>query len=243
MLAETLTGVDVIVGGDSHSLLSSDPSASFIGNIQGEYPTELVNADGDKVCVVQAYQFATVLGSLSVVFDQSGVVQSCGGSPIIPFDDGNMDWANDTSDASGTLGPSDVEIVSNFLQEGGIFRPFDEDEAARAALAELEAQIDSQFSRVVGSAAEDLCYERIPGQGRSTVCDVEDTQANGGDITQLVARAYLETVKIADVTIQNAGGVRTDFAAGNITLDDIYTLLPFSNTLGTIEMTGAEITL
>ena len=45
----------------------------------------------------------------------------------------------------------------------------------------------------------------------------------------------------AEIAIQNGGGVRTDIAAGNITIGSAYTLLPFANTLTNLSMTGAEI--
>lgn len=45
----------------------------------------------------------------------------------------------------------------------------------------------------------------------------------------------------SDIAIQNAGGVRTDIAMGDITIGDAYTLLPFANTLSELSMTGAEI--
>src|SRR5690606_32633814 len=45
----------------------------------------------------------------------------------------------------------------------------------------------------------------------------------------------------ADVSIQNAGGVRTDILAGDITIGDAYNLLPFANTLTDLTMTGEEI--
>jgi len=47
--------------------------------------------------------------------------------------------------------------------------------------------------------------------------------------------------KAADVAIQNGGGCRTDIAAGNFSHNDAYTMLPFSNTLVTLELTGAQI--
>jgi 5'-nucleotidase/UDP-sugar diphosphatase len=57
-----------------------------------------------------------------------------------------------------------------------------------------------------GRAAETLCLERIPGQGRSALCDVAATQANGGDIQQLVTQAFLERSFEADIALQNSGG-------------------------------------
>jgi 5'-nucleotidase len=63
----------------------------------------------------------------------------------------------------------------------------------------------------------------------------------GGDIANIVAQAFLFLSKNADVSIQNAGGVRTDIEAGDVTIGDAYTLLPFANTLVDLTMTGAEI--
>jgi 5'-nucleotidase/UDP-sugar diphosphatase len=43
------------------------------------------------------------------------------------------------------------------------------------------------------------------------------------------------------VSIQNGGGCRSDIAAGDFTLEDAITLLPFSVTLVTLELTGTQI--
>jgi len=43
------------------------------------------------------------------------------------------------------------------------------------------------------------------------------------------------------LTFRQAGGCRTDIPAGEFTVNDAYTLLPFSNTIFSLEMTGAEI--
>ena len=45
----------------------------------------------------------------------------------------------------------------------------------------------------------------------------------------------------ADVENQNAGGVRVDLAAGNVSIDDCMTILPFSNILVVGQMTGAQL--
>ncbi|MWG34129.1 bifunctional metallophosphatase/5'-nucleotidase [Halomarina oriensis] len=47
----------------------------------------------------------------------------------------------------------------------------------------------------------------------------------------------------ADVAITNAGGIRSDgvYGPGNITGGDIFSTLPFANTLVTVELTGAEL--
>ncbi len=45
----------------------------------------------------------------------------------------------------------------------------------------------------------------------------------------------------ADIGITNGGGIREAIEAGPITLEDVLTLLPFENSVVTVELTGAEI--
>ena len=72
-----IPGVDVVVGGHSHSLLSNtDPKA------EGPYPTMVDNPDGYKVPVTQAASYSKYLGEFKVVFDDNGVVKEAKGDPI-----------------------------------------------------------------------------------------------------------------------------------------------------------------
>ncbi len=47
----------------------------------------------------------------------------------------------------------------------------------------------------------------------------------------------------AEVAITNAGGIRSNsvYGPGNLTVGDVYNMLPFQNTLVTVELTGAEL--
>jgi 5'-nucleotidase len=72
-LAEALTGVDVIVGGHSHTLLSN-----VAENAVDTYPVMV----GD-VPIVQAYAYGKYLGELVVTFDDEGRVLSAEGEPIL----------------------------------------------------------------------------------------------------------------------------------------------------------------
>jgi len=72
-----IPGVDVVVGGHTHSLLSNtDPKA------EGPYPTMIDNPDGYKVPVTQAASYSKYLGEFKVVFDDNGVVKEASGDPI-----------------------------------------------------------------------------------------------------------------------------------------------------------------
>lgn len=88
-LASAVSGVDVIIGGHSHSFLytpvapiSFSPPTLGPLNPAGAYPTVVLGADGEPVLIVSAYQWAYFLGRLDVVFDTDGTVMSYNQLPI-----------------------------------------------------------------------------------------------------------------------------------------------------------------
>lgn len=232
-LAKNLRGVDIIVGGDSHSLLG-ERFADFGLNPVGPYPTKTTNVDGDPVCVVQAWQYSDIVGHLTARFDSEGRILDCQGTPLMLL--GNS-FERDGMDLSGADLRRVLEIVTA-TPELFILEP---DPSSSALLSDYSDQVEVLKQTVVGVVEKDLCLERVPGDGRSALCPVEATQANGGDIQQLVTHAFLKRSFEADVALQNAGGVRIDLPAGEITIDTVYTLLPFANTLVNLDMMGWEV--
>ena len=236
-LATSLRGVDVIIGGDSHSLLG-DFSAYGLGS-SGPYPTMATNADGDQVCVAQAWQYSHVVGELNVEWDEEGIVQSCEGVPHLLLDEPitREDGGGNDVELTG----ADRDQVLAAIEADAQLSLTAPDADVAAALQAYTDQLDEFANEVIGTATEDLCLARIPGQpyGDGT-CTGEDPN-RGSDIANVVAQAFLYMSKEADVSIQNGGGVRIDIFAGDITIGDAYTLLPFGNTLTNLDMTGAEI--
>lgn len=95
--------------------------------------------------------------------------------------------------------------------------------------------LETQMETVIGTVKESLSNERIPKPFTSS----ED--ANGSFAAQVVADAFLYGLPHADIAIQNAGGVRATFLQGDFTMADAYTMLPFSNTVTTLKLTGEEV--
>lgn len=75
-IAAAVDGIDVIVGGHSHTLLSNTDDKAA-----GPYPTMVKNPAGKDVPIVQAYAYSKYLGDLTVVFDDAGVVKTATGEP------------------------------------------------------------------------------------------------------------------------------------------------------------------
>ncbi|MFZ5428433.1 MAG: bifunctional metallophosphatase/5'-nucleotidase [Thermodesulfobacteriota bacterium] len=77
-LAANVDGIDVIVGGHSHSLLSNtDPNAA------GPYPVVVKSPSGAPVLIVQAEAWGKYLGELQVDFDAKGMAKAWAGAPLL----------------------------------------------------------------------------------------------------------------------------------------------------------------
>lgn len=79
-LARTVRGLDVIVGGHSHTLLG-DPKVKDVKG-DGAYPTVVKTPEGRTVLVVQAWEWGKVLGRLRVEFDAKDEVKAWDGAPV-----------------------------------------------------------------------------------------------------------------------------------------------------------------
>lgn len=75
-VAAAVDGIDVIVGGHSHTFLSSMEKA------EGAYPTVVKSPGGGDVLIVHDYQWGSYLGRLNVTFDAEGKVVCYSGQPI-----------------------------------------------------------------------------------------------------------------------------------------------------------------
>lgn len=246
-LATQLDGVDVIVGGDSHTLLGPDNLKSFGVTPEGSYPTRLTNKSGEPVCVVQAWQYSYAVGKLKVHFDRNGQVTLCDGQPMILV--GNT-FKMGTASAS----VSDAAAFTKALNDSGVFRITSSLDRTLQVIKPFSDAKSALGLTIAGSASENLCLRRVPGLGaksdttRSKLGDLcnkdPDVISHGGHIQQLVAQAFLEQGQRfggADFSLQNGGGVRIDIPVGNITVGNVYTLLPFKNLLVRVTMTGSQI--
>lgn len=245
-LAAKLDGVDVIVGGDSHTLLGDSGLATYGITPGGAYPTVVSDKGGKRVCIVQAWQYSHALGELNVSFDANGDVSQCSGTAYLPIGE------NFTAASGTALTADDISAIKADIASQKALRIVTPSASALAVLKPFSDARSAFGSTLVGTASEELCLRRVPGTKldptRSALGNICNQAARviqyGGDIQQLVAQAYLEQGKTfgqADIAIQNAGGVRVDFAAGDVTVGKVFTLLPFKNTLVRLHMTGQEI--
>ncbi|KAF2117395.1 5`-nucleotidase protein-like protein [Lophiotrema nucula] len=75
-LAEQTTGLYLIMGGHSHTLLGDMEDA------EGKYPTIKTNKDGEEVFIVTAYRWGEYVGYIDVTYDPKGKILEYHGAPI-----------------------------------------------------------------------------------------------------------------------------------------------------------------
>ena len=183
-IAAAVPGIDVVIGGHSHTLMSNDDDGT------PAYP-EMV----DGTPVAQAYAYTKYLGHLTVTFDDDGNVTGASGDPMV-------------LDAS--VSP---------------------DAAFAARIAEMGAPIEELKQKVVAESATEIVGAR------------EECRARECAMGNLIADAMLERVKDQgiEIAIQNGGGIRASIDAGEVTMGEVLTVLPFQNTLSTFQVTGATV--
>ncbi len=106
-----------------------------------------------------------------------------------------------------------------------------QDAALQARVAELAAPLNELLNQPTGSATVDLDGDRA--NCRFGECIM------GNLITDAILwKTAAEGIQIA---FQNGGGIRASIPAGDVTIGDVLTVLPFGNAIATFELTGAEV--
>lgn len=97
--------------------------------------------------------------------------------------------------------------------------------------------VDAAYSGLFATAAVDLNGEREPG--------VRTQETNLGDFAAdaylYAAQQYMGDAVKVDGAIQNGGGVRASIPAGPITMNTLYTVFPFGNSVSVVKVTGAQL--
>ncbi|CAH0694531.1 unnamed protein product [Spodoptera exigua] len=83
-IAREVEELDLVIGGHSHTFLWNAASTPEKPEVpEGPYPTEVQQANGRIVRVVQAYAYTKYMGKLHLVFNSAGEIVKCDGVPIL----------------------------------------------------------------------------------------------------------------------------------------------------------------
>lgn len=97
--------------------------------------------------------------------------------------------------------------------------------------------VNTAYEGLFATATVDLNGEREPG--------VRTEETNLGDFAAdaylYTAQQYMGSSITVDGAIQNGGGVRASIPAGPISMNTLYTVFPFGNTVSVVKVTGAQL--
>jgi 2',3'-cyclic-nucleotide 2'-phosphodiesterase (5'-nucleotidase family) len=112
------------------------------------------------------------------------------------------------------------------------------DEGALATLFLEEFTPDTSVDRMIRQKADALAavYQRPIAQATVTISRAGDGESPLGNLVTDAWREHLD----ADLAITNSGGLRDDLPPGNVTLQEIFNVLPFGNSLVVITLRGDE---
>jgi 5'-nucleotidase/UDP-sugar diphosphatase len=237
-LARRVKGIDVVIGGHTHTLLGDFDEFGL--KSEGPYPTTVAGPDGHDVCVVQSWCWGMVLGRLTVQFDKDGVVTECSGDPSLLV--GDTFLQKDDSGKSVEVDEAEKGRILAIIEASPMIEVVQENPAALALRAPYKQGIEDMQSEVVAEIGEDLWHVRVPG----TVHAISgETMQHGSYLAPIVADSMLwkarSTGRHIHMAIENAGGVRTGLKKGALTVGDVYELFPFGNTLVVLKLTGKQV--
>jgi 5'-nucleotidase / UDP-sugar diphosphatase len=194
-LAKRVDGIDIIVGGHSHTKLEQPVVVE----------KDEKGAEKDPTVIVQAYQYNDFLGTLDVEFDDDGKV-------------------------TGQVG----ELIAIADKE--------EDPAVAESLKEYSSKIDEVKNEPTGATTvAELPNPRTSDFEGATVSVRNSETALGNLITDGMLDKAKEFNPNTVIAMQNGGGIRAAIDKGELTVGEVITVLPFGNTLATMELTGAQI--
>ncbi|MFT4013179.1 MAG: bifunctional metallophosphatase/5'-nucleotidase [Paracoccus sp. (in: a-proteobacteria)] len=154
-IAADVAGIDVVIGGHSHTLLGEMEGA------EGPYPTMVKGADGVEVPVATAYAYGKYLGHLVLTWDDKGKLIKAEGQPVL-------------LDAS--VQP-DARVAARVKEMAAPIQ-----ELKQKQVATLKAGIDGDRNNCrqreceMGNVVADSMLDRVKGQGISIAIE------NGGGL-------------------------------------------------------------
>ncbi|KZZ48965.1 bifunctional metallophosphatase/5'-nucleotidase [Thalassolituus sp. HI0120] len=237
-LAEKVNGIDVIVGGHSHTLLGDFIDLGL--PMEGAYAQQVINPNqSSKTCIVQAGSYAQAVGLLSVSFSSSGEQLNCQGGNTLLSNDDFYSQANRIG--IHRLNSDKTAAVKTYIDSNDKITITDEQQALRKHINEhYKTAVNKAYGKPVAYVPETLIHGRRPG-------DNSTNPQHGSTVAPLVGEGFYywasqpEVVALTGLTpdfaLLGAGGVRTNISQGKLREGHIrLELLPFSNALSIVPL-------
>lgn len=218
---------------------SISEDASLVNNLakelktKGEADAVIVLAHDDAKDAVEKFE----AGYIDVLFGgHSHQIETGTGSNGIPYGEGNKE-ARGFVTATMTIG-ADNKVSVTQPEYVDIYENSDKLKHTEANKGDFDEKVLQISNTAVDEVAPLLNEEiaELPVAMSRDLIEGTLTSVMGNWITDMMR--YDEGV---DFAFCNDGGIRTNFEAKKLTVNDIYTVAPFGNLIYKIEMTGSQI--
>ena len=209
LLADTVDGISLIVGGHSHTLQGDFKPLGLSATTYGER----VN----NTPILHAGKHAETLGLADIEFDASGQVTCLKGHNYFMLDQQFI------LESPQGVAPDDFTAIRDQLeQHPGILWHQENPHINQIIASEYRPAIAALDKQVLGFLPRDLIHTRLPSKALP----------HGSEIAPWVCKSIYHEAKhlhpSVDFALHNAGGVRQSLSKGDLTLADVIgRLLPF----------------
>jgi len=223
-LAKSVGGIDIIVGGHSGTFMGGKEFEQLGLKPEMPYPTEVTGPAGDKVLIVHSWEYNRLLGVIKLDFDEEGKISSYSGQPFIYSTyqfmlEDDYGWNH-----LCPCRPEYGEIMQQIANNPGIKFYYYHPEIIKVLQPYLD-QISGDIETVVAVADENLYRGSNKGPG------------------PLIADAFLWNARKVNPDVQlslyDSYNIRSDIYKGNVSMNDIYMLLPLQQNLVTMTLKGS----
>jgi 5'-nucleotidase len=158
----------------------------------------------------------------------NALIPNAHGKPILVTQAFSFSTAYDDVDL--LIDPVSKDVVSKTAQ---IVTTFGDAGPGLTPAADAQAITNAAFSRVAPLITQVFGFA-------NTVFTRTENAAGESTLGDLIADAQAEATG-TQLAFMNAGGIRADLDAGDITYNDLFTIQPFGNTMVTMSLTGGQI--
>lgn len=174
--------------------------------------------------VSQAWEYGKMIGLVHLDFDEDGnLVKKTAETITLEENFELKDNRGKQENILDVLPSSTVGNTDDIKRE-----TVEEDPEVKAMLDKFKASLDEKLNEVIGESSVDLNGARDAVRKRET------------NLANFVTDAIRE-FSGADISLINGGSIRTSLASGELTVGSVIEVLPFINTVETINIPGREI--
>jgi 5'-nucleotidase len=235
------TGIDVVEGGHNHIVInppqlmqdcSADPNnPGYIWAVNPNIPFDPANPVYDPADILQQHpnEFRRFCTPRRVIISHSGAFAKYLGRLDLMF-------SNDPTAASPTGNPADYDPTNGFEVVSSQYIPFPIDESVPEdpnivnLLLPYQRKLDQTVDLQLLAGYAPNLVNRIAPQGGDS------------PLGNLIADSmWLRLGVQTDFSMTNSTGIRTDMIQGPVTIEEMFNIFPFNNTITKMQLSGTEV--